>query len=73
MPDPVANAISAMLDHIQKLDEQMVRVCKVLHEVDSRMPELELQKLELPDFCKDADLGALDSLAAAMPKDRKTG
>src|SRR5581483_3475304 len=73
MPDPVANAIGAMLDHIQKLDEQMVRVCKVLHEVDSRMPELELQKLELPDFCKEADMNALDSLAAAKPKDRKIG
>jgi serine O-acetyltransferase len=75
MPDPVANAISAMLDHIQTLDEQMIRVCKVLHEVDSRMPELELQKLELPDFCKEAaaELHPLDSLAAAKPKDRKTG
>ena len=76
MPDPVANAISAMLDHIQKLDEQMIRVCKVLHEVDSRMPELELQKLELPDFCKEAAIGApLDSLAAARPnkKDARTG
>jgi serine O-acetyltransferase len=75
MPDPVANAISAMLDHIQKLDEQMIRVCKVLHEVDSRMPELELQKLELPDFCKETSIGesSLDSLAAARPKDARVG
>ena len=62
MPDPVANAISAMLEHVQKLDEQMVRVCRLLNQMDSRMPELELSKLELPDFCKDAP-PALDSLA----------
>jgi serine O-acetyltransferase len=51
MPDPVANAISAMLEHVQVLDERLVAVCRLLHQMDSRMPELELSKLELPDFC----------------------
>jgi serine O-acetyltransferase len=51
MPDPVANAIGSMLEHIQVLDERLVQVCKLLHQMDSRMPELELHKLELPDFC----------------------
>ncbi|MDB5968173.1 MAG: cysE [Hydrocarboniphaga sp.] len=51
MPDPVANAISAMLDHIQQLDERLLEVCRFLHQVDSRMPELQMAKLELPDFC----------------------
>lgn len=63
MPDPVANAISVMFDHVQRLDEQLVTICRQLHEIDSRMPELELSKLELPDFCIDAG-PALDSLAA---------
>ncbi|MBI2383249.1 MAG: serine O-acetyltransferase [Gammaproteobacteria bacterium] len=54
MPDPVANAIGAMLDHIHELDDRLVRVCKLLHQLDSRMPELELKKLELPDFCAEA-------------------
>ena len=53
MSDPVANAIARMLEHIQKQDEQLVRMCKVVHELDQRMPELELKKLELPDFCKE--------------------
>jgi len=53
MPDPVANAISAMLDHIQQLDERLIQVCRSLHQLDSRMPELQLSKLELPDFCAD--------------------
>ena len=58
MPDPVANAISAMLDHIQQLDERLVQVCQFLHQVDSRMPELELSKLELPDFCAEGPVTA---------------
>ena len=54
MPDPVANAIGAMLEHIQVLDQRLIQVCKLLHEMDSRMPELELSKLELPNFCEEA-------------------
>jgi serine O-acetyltransferase len=50
MPDPVANAISAMLEHIQVLDRRLDQVSRVLHQVDSRMPELELSKLKLPEF-----------------------
>jgi serine O-acetyltransferase len=76
MPDPVTNAITAMLDHIQKLDDQLIRVCKLLHQLDSRMPELELKKLELPDFCAEAEaaVSAVDTLAAAQPnKDLRTG
>ena len=51
MPDPVANAIGAMLDHIHELDDRVIELCKLLHRLDARMPELELHKLELPDFC----------------------
>jgi len=54
MSDPVANAIAKMLEHIQRQDEQLVRMCKIVHELDHRMPELELKKLEMPDFCKEA-------------------
>lgn len=51
MPDPVAGAINRMLGHIQELDERVVQLCKVLHQMDARMPEAELSKLELPEFC----------------------
>ena len=76
MPDPVANAISAMLDHIHELDDRVVELCKVLHRLDARMPELELQKLELPDFCADGrvtdrDLGADPAPDTPPPKERK--
>ncbi len=70
MPDPVASAMSMMFDHVQKLDEQLVRVCRLLHEVDSRMPELELSKFELPDICLDAG-PSLDSLAANRMSQRQ--
>ena len=66
MPDPVTNAIGAMLNHIQIMDERLVSVCKLLHQMDSRMPELELSKLELPDFCAEGTV--LDSLASAKVK-----
>jgi len=55
MPDPVANAIGAMLEHIQQQDERLVQICRLLHEVDARMPEMQLSKLDLPDFCSGAE------------------
>ncbi|MFC4252012.1 serine O-acetyltransferase [Sinimarinibacterium flocculans] len=53
MPDPVAKAIAKILEHVQTQDEQLTRMCKVVRALDSRMPELELGRLELPDFCRD--------------------
>jgi serine O-acetyltransferase len=77
MPDPVANAISAMLDHIHELDDRVIELCKLLHRLDARMPELELHKLELPDFCaegkvteREPDPGA-DPGAETPAKERK--
>lgn len=62
MTDPVANAFAGLAEHIDKLDERLVQVCKVLHAMDERMPEMETTKYELPDFCKESQ--GLDSLAA---------
>jgi serine O-acetyltransferase len=77
MPDPVANAIGSMLEHVQLLDERLVQVCKLLHQMDSRMPELQLSKLELPDFCAGSNVPASDAAAAdplqSTPPVRKAG
>jgi serine O-acetyltransferase len=62
MTDPVANAFAGLAEHIDRLDERLVQVCKVLHQMDSRMPELELSRYELPEFCREGKV--LDSLAA---------
>ncbi|MDB5987040.1 MAG: cysE [Nevskia sp.] len=64
MPDPVANAIGAMLEHVHVLDERLVQVCKLLHQMDSRMPELQLSKLELPDFCEGSGVASADTHVA---------
>lgn len=52
-PDPVARAMSSVFEHIQKLDERVISLCKTLHQLDARMPENGLPKLEMPDFCSD--------------------
>ena len=71
MPDPVANAIGAMLEHIQEQDERLVQVCRVLHQMDSRFPTLELSKLDLPDFCGSAAaVGA--AFGEAQPTETKS-
>lgn len=51
-PDPVASAISGILEHIEQLDERVLTLGHVLHQLDSRSPENALKPLELPDFCK---------------------
>jgi serine O-acetyltransferase len=74
MPDPVANAINALLEHVQVLDERLVAVCRLLHQMDSRMPELELHKLELPDFCGESTVtGSKDGPAEPETKIRRAG
>jgi serine O-acetyltransferase len=53
MPDPVANAISAMLEHIQKTDAQLQRVCQALTRLGAQLPQADVEKLELPEFCRE--------------------
>ena len=45
MPDPVANAIDVMLDHIHAMDTQMQSMCKSLKSLGS-----ELDVVKLPDL-----------------------
>ena len=54
MPDPVSNAINAMLDHIHGMDKQIEALGGKLHELDKQFPESVLPKLEVPEF-EDAD------------------
>jgi serine O-acetyltransferase len=68
MPDPVANAVSAMLSHINELDQRVVELCRFLHQMDSRMPQLELHKLELPDFCAEGLVTERNPLPESVAK-----
>ena len=71
MPDPVANAISAMLDHMHQLDDRVVQLCKVLHDMDARTPDAALKKLELPEFCSDQPSDCL-LYTSPSPRDLST-
>ncbi len=57
MPDPVANAIDVMLDHIHAMDTQMQNMCKSLKSLGS-----ELDVVELPD------LGICDISSEPLPE-----
>lgn len=57
MPDPVANAIDVMLDHIHAMDTQMQNMCKSLKSLGT-----ELDIVELPS------LGGCDISSKPLPK-----
>ena len=56
MPDPVANAIDCMLDHIHAMDTQMQNMCKSLKSLG-----MELDEVKLPD------LGGCDISSGGLP------
>lgn len=49
MPDPMADAIGRMLDHIQALDDRVNTLCSQLHETDARFPDGDLEKIGQAD------------------------
>lgn len=55
LSDPVAKAFGSLAEHIGSLDDRLKQVCKALHQMDARLPEMELPPLELPAFCNEAD------------------
>jgi serine O-acetyltransferase len=57
MPDPVANAIDIMLDHIHAMDSQMQNMCKSLKSLGSEL-----------DMVKMPDLGGCDISSSPLPE-----
>ena len=45
MPDPVANAVNAMLDHIHAMDDKMETMCKALKGLGMEISDLNLPEL----------------------------
>jgi len=45
MPDPVANAVNAMLDHIHAMDNKMETMCKALKDLGMEVADLNLPEL----------------------------
>ena len=52
MPDPVANAVNRMLDHIHVMDEKQDQMCKALREMGVQMKDIKLPEL---DSCELSD------------------
>ncbi|HFE37885.1 MAG TPA: serine O-acetyltransferase [Gammaproteobacteria bacterium] len=49
MPDPVADAVNRMLDHIHVLDERQEKMCEILKKMGAAMDDVKLPNL---DACK---------------------
>ena len=47
MPDPVANAVDVMLDHMHAIDQKMDQFCTALKKAGIDVPELDLPELEV--------------------------
>lgn len=48
MPDPVANAVDVMLDHLQAVDSRLEQICVVLKKSGINLAEIQLPELEVP-------------------------
>jgi len=63
MPDPVANAINAILDHVHQTDERLQEMCTALRRLgaevsDTRIPELDDCAIDAGDESDTGDQGA---------------
>lgn len=59
MPDPVANAVNRMLDHMHMMDERQEQMCKALKSLGAAMDEVKLPELS---SCKLSDSGEKDDI-----------
>ncbi|MCG6887109.1 MAG: serine O-acetyltransferase [Proteobacteria bacterium] len=61
MPDPVANAINCLLDHVHAMDQQMQNMCKSLKTLGMEMEVVELPDLGACDIASPPEPDKLDS------------
>ena len=59
MPDPVANAIDRMLDHIHAMDSKVEMLCDAL-----KKAEIEIQDMPLPELKSNEFNGSEDNVNA---------
>lgn len=55
MPDPIANAVNRMLDHIHMMDERMDCLCKEVHRLGGNLEVEPLPKLQANGFNKETN------------------
>ena len=64
MPDPVANAINSMLDHLHVIDKRMEEMCHGLQSLGAELADLQLP--ELPEYTNGLDETAPQEPAEAQ-------
>ena len=67
MPDPLANAINCMLDHIHAMDQQMQAMCESIQRLGGEINDVELPDLGSCDI-EPAYAANQDDAGADMPK-----
>ncbi len=58
MPDPVAEAVDVMLDHLHAVDERLETLCRSLKQAGIKVAELPLPELDLPHLREEDDAPA---------------
>ena len=56
MPDPVANAIDRMLDHIHAMDSKLEMLCNALKKADIEIKDMPLPELKYNEFNESSDV-----------------
>ena len=49
-PDPVANAIGLLLEHVHQMDNKVVEMCHAIQEIGGDVCTQDLPKVDLQDF-----------------------
>jgi serine O-acetyltransferase len=64
-PDPVANAIGQMLDHMHLMDSKVAELCLVIQKMGGAVCTERLPQLDVGDFCE-AELAAAEKRQQAL-------
>jgi len=68
MPDPVANAVDCILDHLHAVDGQMERICRALRKLGADTGDMNLPELTTCGFASEPPAKASDATpGAAQP------
>lgn len=73
MPDPMANAVNRMLDHIQLMEDRMDRLCKEINRLGGEFEDTPLPKLDAERIvCNGNNDSADDLVTGVQKKDHNT-
>jgi serine O-acetyltransferase len=70
-PDPVADAINRMLDHMHVMDQQMQTLCESMQRLNGNQPDLDIPEIESCELVSTAE--ELLKIQAEKEKRKKSG